>query len=409
MAEDGRPASTRRRAPRPVHGQPVLLARPERSNAASPLARTASAGRLQRLAQRPRGQAHRPHQGLDPDRVHRGIGEMQHVEIVEPGLAMREGILAGFPRLRDHGHLARDDVAGHVRRAVAAERHRRRHQAQIGRAAAHDRHVGPGRANLRHLPHPGRAFLQHHHVVVPGQTQQVVPVQVGLHARRVVVEAHRQVGAVQHLQRIVGDRGVVGADVGGRGDDRAVGAFGLGVAHVVDGARGVVAGAAIVYEHGAGLHLRRLRDDGAAFLGAEHRDFAGRSHDQHRLGAVLGVPVQEGTEALEVDGPVFVHRGDKGHERPFGFDMGHAILPQKYCGTSSLGSHSINPGTQSERTATEDGQPADRRRGPHRPADLHLADLRGDQQADPVGRRHQPDGRASGRRRAPGGPGSSRR
>ena len=51
------------------------------------------------------------------------------------------------------------------------------------------------------LPDPGRRFLQHHHVGVPGQLQQVGPVQVGLDPRRVVVEAHRHVGAVEDLER----------------------------------------------------------------------------------------------------------------------------------------------------------------------------------------------------------------
>ena len=81
--------------------------------------------------------------------------------------------------------------------------------------------------------------------------QQMIPVQVALHPRRVVVDAERQVGGVGDVEEEALDVGLRRADVGGRGQDRAVGAVVLGELDVGDGRFGVVAGAAEEDRHAA--------------------------------------------------------------------------------------------------------------------------------------------------------------
>ncbi len=73
--------------------------------------------------------------------------------------------------------------------------------------------------------------------------------QVGLDARRVVVKSHGKIGAVEDLHGIVDDRGIIGTDIGWRGDDRPVSAFGLGVTHIVDSSLGIVAAATVKKLH----------------------------------------------------------------------------------------------------------------------------------------------------------------
>ena len=81
--------------------------------------------------------------------------------------------------------------------------------------------------------------------------QQVVPVQVALHPRRIVVDAERQVGGVGDVEEEALDVVFRRADIGRCGQDRAVGAVVLGEPDVGDGRFGVVAGAAVEDRHAA--------------------------------------------------------------------------------------------------------------------------------------------------------------
>ena len=89
--------------------------------------------------------------------------------------------------------------------------------------------------HLRDLADARGRFLVHHVVRVLEDAQQMVPVQVALHPRRIVVDAERQVGGVRDVEEEALDVVFRRADIGRRGEDRAVGAVVLGEAHVGDG------------------------------------------------------------------------------------------------------------------------------------------------------------------------------
>ena len=149
--------------------------------------------------------------------------------------------------------------------------------------------------------------------------------EVALHPRRIVVDAERQVGGIGDVEEEPLDVGFRRADIGRRGQDRAVAAVVLGEAHIGDGRFGVVAGAAEEDRHFCRLHLRRLDDDLLLLLGRQHGGLAGRAHDQHRLGAVLLLEPQQGLERREIHRAVLVERRDQRDERAGDFLFGHAV------------------------------------------------------------------------------------
>ena len=111
--------------------------------------------------------------------------------------------------------------------------------------------------------------------------------QITLHARRVVVDAERQVGGIGNVEKEALDVAFRRADIGGSCQYRAVGAVVLGEADSVDGRLCVVAGAAEEDRQARRLHLGGLDDDGLLFLRRKHRGLAGRAHDQHRGRALI--------------------------------------------------------------------------------------------------------------------------
>ncbi len=251
---------------------------------------------------------------------------MQHRQQAQVAFAEADRHVRRVPGTRNLGHLGRRDVAGHVGGAVAAQAHGGHHQPQVGRVAAHHRHIGTAAQHLRHLAHARGRFLVHHVVRVLEDAQQLVPVQVALDPGRVVVDAQRQVGGVGHFEEIGFGVGFGGADIGRRGQDRAVGAVGARELQVVDGGIGVVAGAAVEQLHPAGLHLGRLDDHLAPFFGRQQRDFTGGAHDQHGGGAVVFLELQQAAEGAEIDAAVAIERRDDGDEGPLDFHFAHDLL-----------------------------------------------------------------------------------
>src|SRR4029453_18069295 len=120
------------------------------------------------------------------------------------------------------------DIASHVGGAVSAEAHGRHHQAEIGAVAAHHGDIGLAGQHLRDLADASGGFLVHDVVRVLEDAQQVIPVQIALHPRRVVVDAERQVGGIGNIEEEALDVGLGGADVGGSRKDGAVSAVVLG-------------------------------------------------------------------------------------------------------------------------------------------------------------------------------------
>jgi hypothetical protein len=96
------------------------------------------------------------------------------------------------------------------------------------------------------------------------QSQQMIPVKIGLYARRVVVDPQRQVHRVRHLEVERLDVGLSGANVGWGGDDRAVRAVRAvrsGELDVGDHLARVRAGASIEESHSAGAPSHRFHDE----------------------------------------------------------------------------------------------------------------------------------------------------
>ena len=84
---------------------------------------------------------------------------------------------------------------------------------------------------------------------------------------------------------------------------------------VTDGAFRRGAGAAVIEMHLAGAHLHGLAHDRVALIRGEHRDLAGRAHEQDRRGAVFLMKLDQGSETLEVGAAVGIHWRDQGDER----------------------------------------------------------------------------------------------
>ena len=150
-----------------------------------------------------------------------------------------------------------------------------------------------------------------HIVGVLEDANQVIPVQVALDARRVVVNSQRQVGRIGHFHEVILDGIFRCADIGWRRQDGTVGAIGARKTQVVDGGLRVVAGAAVEELHVAGFHLGRFDDNLVALQLRQHGHFAGRTHEQQGTGAVLRMPLDQGTKTLEIDAAVLVEGRDE--------------------------------------------------------------------------------------------------
>ena len=286
----------------------------------------------QRPAQIAGRQADCLHQRLHRDGVDGAVGEMQQRQQAQIGLAEHHRLLRRRPGLRQLRHARRVDIAGHVRGAMAAERHGRHHQAEIRTIAAHHHGVGSRCQHLRDLADTRRAFLQHDDVRMPHQPQQVVPMQVRLHARGVVVDADRQVHRIGAFGEIGLDVVLGGADISGGGEDRAIGAGRLGVPQVLDRRGGGRPGAAVEELHAAVLHGGRLLADRPPFLGRQHRDLAGRSHDEDGGGAIGRMPVEQRAEGAEIDAAIGVEGGDESDEGALDTHLRH--VDPSWCGAT---------------------------------------------------------------------------
>ncbi len=156
--------------------------------------------------------------------------------------------------------------------------------------------------------------------------QQMLPMKVALHARRIVVDAERQIGGVGDVEEEALDVGFRRADIGGRRQDGAVGAVVLGEADIGDRRLGVVAGAAEEDRHARRLHLGGLDDDLLLFFGRQHRGLAGRAHDQHRRRAALFLEFEQRAKRGEIDRAVLVERRDQRDERACQQFLRHCCL-----------------------------------------------------------------------------------
>src|SRR6516165_9253520 len=85
--------------------------------------------------------------------------------------------------------------------------------------AAHDRDLGLGGQYLRDLPDAGGRFLVHHVVRMLEDAKELLPMQVALHPRRVVVDAERQIARVRHVEEEALDVAFRRADIGRRRQD----------------------------------------------------------------------------------------------------------------------------------------------------------------------------------------------
>ena len=145
--------------------------------------------------------------------------------------------------------------------------------------------------------------------------QQLIPIEIALHPRWIVVDAERQIGCVGNFEEEALDIALRRADIRGCCEDRAVRAVIFGKSDGGDRCLGVVAGAAEEDRHGWRLHLRGLNDDFLSFFRREHRGFAGRAHDQHRRRAVRLLEFEQRRKGGKIDRAVFVERRDQRNER----------------------------------------------------------------------------------------------
>ena len=79
---------------------------------------------------------------------------------------------------------------------MSAQRHGRHDEPEIGTVAAHDGDIGPGGQQLGDLRHPRGRFLVNHEIGMLEDPQQRVGWEIGLDARRVVVDAEREIGCI---------------------------------------------------------------------------------------------------------------------------------------------------------------------------------------------------------------------
>ena len=231
------------------------------------------------------------------------------------GLLEAFGFGVARPRLGDGRKLGRREIAGHVGGAVAAKAHGRHHQPEVGAVAARHRDVRLARQHLRDLADACSQLFMNDVVRVLEDAQQVVPVQVALHPRRVVVDAERQIGGVGDVEEEALDVGLRRADVGRRSQDGAVSSVILGEPDVGNGGFGVVAGAA--EDKGVAAVFILAVSTMIFFFSSrgEHGGLAGRAHDKGRRGAVVSLELEQRAERLEVDRAVLVERRDQGDRR----------------------------------------------------------------------------------------------
>ena len=156
--------------------------------------------------------------------------------------SLRVGITV--PWRRDGCELGGRDVAGHVGGAMATEAHCRHDKSEVGAVAAHDGDIRLARQNLRNLADARGRFLMNDVVRVLEDSQQALPVQIALHARRIVVDAEREICCVGDIEEKSLDVRLGRADIGGRCQDSAIGAVFLGKPHILDRRRSIVAGCA---------------------------------------------------------------------------------------------------------------------------------------------------------------------
>ena len=146
--------------------------------------------------------------------------------------------------------------------------------------------------------------------------QQVIPVQVALHPRRIVVDAERQVGGVGDVEEEALDVGLRRADIGGRRKDRAVGAVVLGEPDIGDGRLGVVAGAAEEDRHRGRSSSSRVSTMIFFFSSGESIEVS----PVEPMIRIARVPwscwnLSRRAKRREVDRAVLVERRDQGDER----------------------------------------------------------------------------------------------
>src|SRR5271165_5557269 len=91
--------------------------------------------------------------------------------------------------------------------------------------------------------------------------QQMIPMKIALHPRRIVVDAERQIGCVRNVKKKALDVILGGTDIGGCRQDRAVSTVIHGKTYIRYGGLRIVAGCAEEDRHARRLHLGGLDND----------------------------------------------------------------------------------------------------------------------------------------------------
>ena len=156
--------------------------------------------------------------------------------------------------------------------------------------------IGLAGQHLRDLADACGGFLVHDVVRVLEDAQQVIPVQIALHPRRIVVDAERQIGGVGNIEEEAARcrpraRRYRRAPPGWRRRRRCpwrTGHWRWSSRYCCRCSRRRSAC--------GGLHLRGLDDDLLLLLRRQHRAFAGRAHDQDCGGAVVLLEFEQRAE-----------------------------------------------------------------------------------------------------------------
>ena len=177
---------------------------------------------------------------------------------------------------------------------MTAKAHRRHDQTEIGAVAAHHRDIRLAGKNLRDLTDASGRFLVHHIIRMFEDAQQIVPMQVALHPRRIVVDAKRQIGRVGDVEEEALDVGFRCADISGRGKNRAVGAVVLGESDTSAMVESVLLP---VQPKKIGIFAVFILAVSTMICffssGDKHRRFPGRPHDQNGRGAVIFMKLEQ--------------------------------------------------------------------------------------------------------------------
>ena len=239
------------------------------------------------------GRLHRDRVGLDE--VH------QHQRQQGLMLGARGGEIAGERGVHQPGHAVGHEVGRHRDHAAAADRHQRQRQRVV--ATEHREAVGDGAADLAHLLHVARRFLDADDVGDRGQARQRARLDVAAGAAGHVVDDDRQ-------RRPGGNRAIVlvqaflrGLVVVRRHREQALDTERLGGVRQLGHLGGVVA--ADAGEHGdlPGAGLDGDADDGVPLRARQGRRLARRAAGHDEVDAATDLPLHQRASARSSTAP----------------------------------------------------------------------------------------------------------